>query len=185
MNDSSAEWRFSTTSSNLVFPLCMIAFILCVFCPSSIQADDAANATSPTTTKLSLEEPSKTNDTTDPSTEVGVIRINFQGSFEVSIAGVGVVRGEGTTAVELDGPEVVRLFHDFEARFGESKLRRRDIVDTVISLPSTIRSTNETLRMLSDPETQEALRRVESLLRLLPKIPVPSELQTDADSEKE
>jgi len=115
----------------------------------------------------------------------GVIRVKVQGSYEVSMAGVGVARGEGTTTLELNGPRLDRLFREFEDLFRGSELVRRDFVDGVISLPSTIRSTNETLKMLSDPETQESLRQVESLLRLLPKTTVHSERQIDADSDEE
>ncbi|QDT07767.1 hypothetical protein K227x_61950 [Rubripirellula lacrimiformis] len=115
----------------------------------------------------------------------GVVRIKVQGSYEVCMGSVGVVRGEGTTTLELDGAQLERLFHGLEDWVGGSKLGRRDIVDSFISLPSTIRSTNETLKMLSDPETQEALRQVESLLRLLPRAPVHSERQIEALSDEE
>ncbi len=211
MNHSKAKCRFSTTHSARFFPLGVFAVLTCVFFPCNIQADEPIGATNPVTTNVSFDEPSTSTNETDKlipegtsalptlpkhfgsytvgrdgdestiqrqAINDGVIRIKVQGSYEVSIGGVGVARGEGTTTLELDGPRVDRLFRG-------SQLVRRDIVDAIISLPSTIRSTNETLKMLSDPETQEALRQVESLLRLLPKTTVHSERQIETDSDNE
>ncbi|KAA5547101.1 hypothetical protein FYK55_01405 [Roseiconus nitratireducens] len=97
--------------------------------------------------------------------EPGTVRLKVQGSYEFSVDGVGVARGEGTTTIEFD-----RAFVDGVGReIQDSKHVVEDFIRTVVSLPATIESTNETLRMLSDPETQKALRQVEALLRLMPR----------------
>ncbi|KLU02947.1 putative signal peptide and transmembrane protein [Rhodopirellula islandica] len=117
----------------------------------------------------------------DATIDLGIIRLKFQGSFEVSRDGVGVARGEGTTTLEFDGELLDRFAHES----GESSLGRQDFLDGILSLPSTIRSTNETLRMLSAPKTQEALRQVETLLRLLPQASTMPPVQIDAESNQE
>lgn len=202
MKNVKAKCRFSTTHSATSFPLGFFAVIACVFCPCNIQADEptietidsgqriSESASAVSTLPGPFENQAARHDgdgVTIPAPAIsdGVIRVKVQGSYEISMGGIGVARGEGTTTLELDGLRLERLFHEFEDWVRGSRLFRRDDIDSIISLPSTIRSTNETLKMLSDPETQEALRQVESLLRLLPKTPVHSKRQNDADSEEE
>lgn len=124
-------------------------------------------------------------DAIDPHQSEGVIRLEFSGSYNVVIDGTAVARGEGTTTVELSRSLVGRLFHDFQKTIRDSNVNGDDVIHGITSLPSTIRSANETLRMLSDPETQEALRQVESVLRLLPRTTAPKELSTDSDSDQD
>ncbi|TWU52029.1 hypothetical protein Poly59_36260 [Rubripirellula reticaptiva] len=121
----------------------------------------------------------------DPHQNEEVIRFEFSGSYNVIIDGKAVARGEGSTTVELKRSLLHRLFHDFQKTIRDSNIIGDDVINGVTSLPSTIRSTNETLRMLSDPETQEALRQVESMLRLLPRTTAPKNLSTDSDPDQD
>lgn len=120
----------------------------------------------------------------DPQQGEGVIRFEFSGSYNVVIDGTAVATGQGTTTVELSQSFVYRLFHDFQKTLQDSNLVGDDVAKGISSLPSTLRSANETLKLLSDPETQEALRQVESMLRLLPRTTAPKEMSTDSDSDQ-
>jgi hypothetical protein len=168
----------------------VFALLACVFCPCNIHADEPVAASNLETLPVQEEKPTVKRDRGESATQRqvindGVIRIKVQGSYEVSISGFGVVKGEGTTTLELDGPKVERLTHEIEDLFRGSQPVGQDIVNAIVSLPSTIRSTNETLKMLSDPKTQEALRQVESLLRLLPSSTMHSERPTEDEPIKE
>ncbi|KLU06182.1 putative signal peptide and transmembrane protein [Rhodopirellula islandica] len=121
---------------------------------------------------------------TDPRPSEGVIRFEFSGSYNVVIDGATVATGQGTTTVELSQTFAYRLFHDFQKTLQDSNIVGDDVAKGISSLPSTIRSANETLKLLSDPETQESLRQVESMLRLLPRTTVPKEMSTDSDSDQ-
>ncbi|PHQ33480.1 hypothetical protein [Rhodopirellula bahusiensis] len=120
----------------------------------------------------------------DPHPSEGVIRFEFSGSYNVVIDGATVATGQGTTTVELSQSFVYQLFHDFQKTLQDSNIVGDDVANGISSLPSTIRSANETLKLLSDPETQEALRQVESMLRLLPKTTASKEVSTDSDSDQ-
>jgi hypothetical protein len=120
--------------------------------------------------------------TLDSNRSEGVIRFEFSGTYSVVIDGIAAARGEGTTTVELNRSIVDEILRDFEKTIRGSNLIGGDVIDGIRSLPSTIRSTNETLKMLSDPETQKALRQVESLLRLVPKSAGKEKLSTDSKS---
>ncbi|WDQ15180.1 hypothetical protein [Rhodopirellula sp. P2] len=215
MNARNQKHRYPPTLSAHCIPLGAFVVLTGVFFSGNVPADEPAGPIAPGTTDLVFAEPSESPTKTDqpmpekesvvpvlgekvaaarageestippPAIQEGVIRIKVQGSYEVTMGRVGVVRGEGTTTLELDGAQLDRLFHELEDLFGGSELVRRDIVDRFISLPSTIRSTNETLRMLSDPETQQALRQVESLLRLLPKTTSHAERPLEAHANEE
>jgi hypothetical protein len=119
---------------------------------------------------------------TDSQRREGVIRFEVSGTYKVVIDGTPVAGGLGTTTVELERSLLDRVFRDLLKTIRDSNIIGDDVINTITSLPSTIRSTNETLRMLSDPKTQDALRQVESMLRLLPKTTAPKNLSTDSDS---
>jgi len=121
----------------------------------------------------------------DTHQDGGVIRFEFSGSYNVVIDGTAVARGEGTTTIELNRSLVDRMFHDLQRTIRDSNIIGDDAINGITSLPATIRSTNETLRMLSDPQTQKALRQVESMLRLIQSTTAPKELSTDSDSDQD
>jgi|SRR6056297_3051999 len=121
----------------------------------------------------------------DTHQDGGVIRFEFSGSYNVVIDGAAVARGEGTTTIELNRSLVDRMFHDLQRTIRDSNIIGDDAINGITSLPATIRSTNETLRMLSDPQTQKALRQVESMLRLIQSTTAPKELSTDSDSDQD
>ncbi|ELP30963.1 hypothetical protein [Rhodopirellula baltica] len=120
----------------------------------------------------------------DPHPSEEVSRFEFSGSYKVVVDGTAVATEQGTTTVELSQSFAFRLFRDFQKTLRDADIVGDDVAKGISSLPSTIRSTNETLKLLSDPETQEALRQVESMLRLLPRTTVPKEVPTDSDSDQ-
>ncbi|MCC9658534.1 hypothetical protein [Rhodopirellula halodulae] len=117
--------------------------------------------------------------------ERGTIRFEFSGSYNVVIDGKAVAWGEGSTTIELKESWMDRISGDGKRSIQESNLVMGDVIDGIASLPATIRSANETLKMLSDPETQKALKQVESLLRLLPKATPVRESSPNSDADPE
>jgi len=97
------------------------------------------------------------------------IRLDVRGSFEISFGDRSMMRGQGSTTIQLDAAtaksleRMIGLRVETEGRDGES------LWGMLQTLSKTLESTSEILRSLSDPKTQEALRQTQQLLELLPK----------------
>jgi hypothetical protein len=92
------------------------------------------------------------------------IRLHLSGSFESDLGNDRVVRGEGSTTLELDRAATEILRTALGARLNETAPVVRDLLKGIAALPATLESTSEILRSLADPETQDNLRQVEQLL---------------------
>jgi hypothetical protein len=90
--------------------------------------------------------------------------VHLNGSFQVNLGhGLGV-HGEGSTTVHLDPATHARLR---KVIANNSTPAAKEMLQIVARLPETLQSTSEILKILSDPDTQENLRQVEQVLRLL------------------
>lgn len=103
------------------------------------------------------------------------IQQNDNGLFRLEVQGAGAISGDGSVSLELDLALVEQLGRDVKESIREARLVGKDFVDGIKALSETIRLANESLKLLSQPETQAALRQAETLLRLLPKAAAPVE----------
>jgi hypothetical protein len=99
------------------------------------------------------------------------IRLHLSGSFEWNLGSDRVVRGEGSITLELDRAATEKLRTALVERLNETAPVVRDLLKGIAALPATLESTSESLKSLADPETQNNLRQVEQLLRLLRQSP--------------
>ena len=67
------------------------------------------------------------------------------------------------------GRPQIECLRALEEKLHEGAPAGKEILKAVGALPATMKSLSEILTALSDPETQQALRRAEQLLRLLPQ----------------
>ena len=99
--------------------------------------------------------------------EQAPIRLHLNGSFELNLGNDRGVRGEGTTIIELDQATTQRLRSLIGKQLEQAGPLAKDLLTVAAQLPQTLHSTAEILKLIADPDTQQNLRQVEQLLRLL------------------
>ncbi len=104
-------------------------------------------------------------------TEQAPIRLHLNGSFELNLGNERGVRGEGTTIIELDQATTEQLRSVIGKKLGQAGPIAKDLLKVAAQLPQTLQSTAEILKLIADPDTQQNLRQVEQLLRLLQQYP--------------
>jgi hypothetical protein len=95
--------------------------------------------------------------------------LHVQGSYELDLGFGNVIRGEGSTTVQLDRASAEKLRADSVRKLGEAAPVAKDLLRVIVTLPETVERTAEILKILSDPETQQSMRQVEQVLRLIPR----------------
>ncbi len=97
------------------------------------------------------------------------IHLHLSGSYELNLGNDRFVRGEGSTTIKIDRATAEKLRIGITQSLHEAAPAGNDLLKAVASLPASLHSTSEILKSLSDPETQETLRQVEQLLRMIPQ----------------
>jgi hypothetical protein len=105
------------------------------------------------------------------------IRVHVQGSFEIQLGEDRVARGQGSVTIEVDSNAVELLGSKVQRMLREYGPSGEEMFSAIAALPGMLKSTSEILNSLSEPETQNALRRVEKLMSLLPQSALQPQLQ--------
>ncbi|QDS95180.1 hypothetical protein FF011L_39710 [Roseimaritima multifibrata] len=96
-------------------------------------------------------------------------QIQLHGSFELNFGGTNVVQGEGKLSIELDRETVEGLSTLLSGAGTLPASGLDNWIRAFQQLPETLKTTNEILNRLSDPQTQKQLKQVEQLLQFLPR----------------
>ncbi|WP_145391819.1 hypothetical protein [Stieleria neptunia] len=104
----------------------------------------------------------------NPSADDAPIRLQLNGSFELNLGSGNVIRGDGNITMELDRATAERLGAESSERLDDGAEVATEFLQMVTKLPQMLEQTAEILELLSRPETQQNLRQVEQVLRLLP-----------------
>ncbi|QEF96465.1 hypothetical protein Mal15_04930 [Stieleria maiorica] len=96
------------------------------------------------------------------------IRLQLDGAFQLDLGFGNAIHGKGSITLQLDRATVERLGDESAERLGGGEVVADEFLDVVTRMPEMLRQTAAILELLSKPETQENLRQVEQVLRLLP-----------------
>ncbi|PAY18913.1 hypothetical protein CKO51_13865 [Rhodopirellula sp. SM50] len=103
-----------------------------------------------------------------PTPNDAPVRVQLNGSFELDLGSGNVIRGDGNITIALDRATTERLGAESIEYLDDGTAAATEFLQMVTKLPETLEQTAEILKLLSDPETQQNLRQVEQVLRLLP-----------------
>ncbi|WP_182865697.1 hypothetical protein [Stieleria mannarensis] len=96
------------------------------------------------------------------------IRLQLDGAFQLDLGFGSTIHGKGSITVQLDRATAERLGDESAERLDEGASVADEFLGVVTRMPEMLRQTAAILELLSKPETQENLRQVEQVLRLLP-----------------
>jgi hypothetical protein len=103
-------------------------------------------------------------DTADPEQP---IRLHLRGSFQFDLGAEGKVSGKGDVTIELDPATFDKVRKSFDQKVNDVMPTVRDLSLAVTQLPDVLKLGKQTLKHLSDPKTQENLKRAEEVLHLI------------------
>lgn len=96
------------------------------------------------------------------------IVLHFSGHFEIDLGDGNFLRGEGSTSAELDARTVQKWQTVIGRQLGQDSSTVHNLSRALLRLPETLETTNALMIRLADPDTQDQLRQIEQLFRLLP-----------------
>ncbi|MCS7468033.1 hypothetical protein NZK35_15375 [Stieleria sp. ICT_E10.1] len=118
--------------------------------------------------RLSRERKSDRAKHPKPSPNDAPVRVQLNGSFELDLGSGNAIRGDGNITIELDRATAERLGAVSIEHLDDGTAAATEFLQMVTKLPGMLEQTAEILKLLSNPETQQNLRQVEQVLRLLP-----------------
>ncbi|MCA9135364.1 MAG: hypothetical protein KDB00_01360, partial [Planctomycetales bacterium] len=100
--------------------------------------------------KSRARRPQQTRATKDTSnavaTDDAVIRMRLVGSFELDFGSGKIIRGEGSTTIELDPADINKLFAELDQPTGDGATARSNWMQMILTLPQTVETTAEILK---------------------------------------